>query len=302
MNPPLVGTQIGEFIVGHHLNEGGMGTVYQAYRAGSSEPLAIKFLLPQFAADAEFRRRFAREVTVLQQLQHPNIVPIYAVGEYEGLPYFVMRRIRGPSLAHVLAQYGFSPASARSIFDPLAAALALAHAHGVLHRDVKPGNILLESWGPPRPGPAAVYLVDFGLSQVLGGTRLTAPGVTAGSANYLAPEQLQQQPLTPRIDVYALGLVVYEMLVGQRAFDGTRDDEIALLHLTSDPPAPHLLNPAFPAALEAVLAQATDRDPLARFDSVEAFHAAYLAALAGLPPAAQATAYGRPLAAPADSP
>ncbi len=234
MQQNLTGLEIGGYIVGQRLAEGGMGSVYQAFQPGSREPVAIKVMLSEYTQDDELRERFQREAATLQSLDHPNIMPVYATGEQDGMLYFVMPLVRGPSLYELLGRRRFSPVTAWQILDPVTSALDYAHARGVIHRDIKPGNLLIE---PRKPKGNHVYLVDFGLSKVAGVRTLTQTGISLGTPQYMAPEQVLARPLSPATDIYQLGVVMYEMLLGRLPFVSRKPQTVALQHAHDMPPA-----------------------------------------------------------------
>src|SRR5258706_7458903 len=204
-----VGAQLGDYVVGQQLDEGGMGTIYRAFKSGSNDAFVVKILLPEYSNDAHFRKRFQREAALLQTLQHPHIIPIYAFGEQSDVLYFVMPFIRGMSLYNLMLKQHFSPATAWMILEPVAKALTYAHEHHVIHRDMKPANILVEIGANQLA--TYPYLADFGLSKPIDMSSMTTTGMIIGTPQYMAPEQVRAQEVTARTDVYALAIVVYEM-------------------------------------------------------------------------------------------
>src|SRR5260370_39622843 len=184
-------------------------------------------MLSEYIQDDDLRERFQREAATLQSLDHPNIMPVYATGEQDGMLYFVMPLVRGPSLYVLLGRRRFSPITAWQILDPVTNALEYAHARGVIHRDIKPGNLLIES---RKPKGNHVYLVDFGLSKVAGGRTLTQTGISLGTPQYMAPEQVLARPLSPATHIYQLGVVMYEMLLGRLTFVSRQPQTFALQH------------------------------------------------------------------------
>jgi len=288
MQRNLTGLEIGGYVIGQHLAEGGMGSVYQAFQPGSRDQFAIKVMLPEFIEDDELRERFQREAATLKALDHPNIMPVYATGEQDGLLYFVMPFVRGPSLYELLGRRRFSPVTAWQILDPVTSALAYAHARGVIHRDIKPSNLLIEA---RQPKGNHVYLVDFGLSKVVGVRTLTQTGISLGTPQYMAPEQVQAKPLTPATDIYQLGVVMYEMLLGRLPFTSRKPQTIALQHAHDMPPAPCDLRPDFPKQLEPVLLQALAKDPQDRFATPNDFKMAYARAVQDIAPDARKIEY-----------
>ena len=207
------GAQLGHFVIERVAGRGGMGVVYRAKQLRPSRTVALKVVSPEFADDAEFRTRFEHECEIAASIEHSNVIPVYEVGEQSGLLYIAMRYVEGTDLRAVIAAEGrLSPARAIGILSQLSAALDAAHAHGLVHRDVKPGNVLLAREGDREQ----VYLTDFGLAKPASNAGRTRVGMFVGTLDYAAPEQLEGQRVDARTDVYAAGCVLYEMLTGQR--------------------------------------------------------------------------------------
>ncbi len=298
MQDNLVGKHIGGYLIGREVAEGGMGSVYQATRPGSDEIVAIKILLPAYTNDSEYRQRFAREAQLMQSLQHPHIVPIYAYGEQDDILYIAMRLVRGPSLFDLLNRRRFSPLTAWQILYPISQALDFAHERGVIHRDIKPGNILVEgTTAPDGTKGNHVYLMDFGLSKVSGARSLTKVGVSVGTPHYMAPEQVMDQKPVPQSDVYSLAVVVYEMLLGRLPFTARKPQEIAFKHVHDKPPSPSQVHPYFPPLLDAVLIRALAKNPRDRYASAEEFSMAYAHAVQAISPEERKAEYWMPLPA-----
>ena len=275
----LIGQNIDGYIVGHNIGGGGMGRIYQAYEVESQTPVALKVMLPEFAEDEHFRSRFYREVELMIALRHPNIIHVYTYGEWSGYLYVVMQLVKGPSLDRIIEHHRFSPLTAWQIIRPLSEALGFGHDNGVIHRDLKTGNILIE----PRGQGNHVYLSDFGLSKRPGlDTTLTAAGVSVGTPEYMAPEVAMGNPADVRSDTYSLGVITYELLLGRLPFDGPNPQMIALAHVEQPVPRPRKLNAHFPGALEGLLLQALAKEPKARFQSAEAFRQSYYDAVKAL--------------------
>lgn len=234
---------------------GGMGDVYRAHDRRLERTVAIKTLR---AEGDVARQRFDAEVATLAKLQHANIVPLFDAGEHDGVPFLVMAFIDGPTLSEVMADGPLEPDRAATIGAELAAALAYAHAAGVVHRDVKPGNVLFDERGVAR-------LADFGIARLVDVAGITATGVAIGTAAYIAPEQLTRDAeVGPPADVYALGLVLLEALTGEREFDGPAT-EAALARLSQDPHIPETL----PTTWLQLLRDVTAREPEARPTAIE---------------------------------
>ena len=267
MQPVLaVGTEIAGYRVEAFISRGGMAVVYRAHDRRLGRRVALKLLAPELSQNERFQQRFLRESRLAASLDHPNIVPIYEAGESSRLLYIVMRYVEGSDLKALLDREGpLDLDRTVSILRQVGAALDAAHARGLVHRDVKPGNILIAS-GTGREDPDHVYLTDFGLtkrSSSLSGQ--TTTGRFIGTMDYVAPEQIGGKPVDARTDIYSLGCVLYECLVGEPPFD--RDDEAALLwaHLVERAPRISARRPDLPAGLDAVLDKAMAKAPEDRF-------------------------------------
>lgn len=264
---------IGRYQIVAKLGHGGMGIVYRAFDPTFNREVAIKVLPQQFASDPTLRARFEREARVVAALEHPAIVPVYDFGEVAGQPYLVMRYMAGGSLADRLVRGPLPAAEALRILAHLAPALDLAHSRGVVHRDLKPANILFDSQGSP-------YIADFGIAKIAEATvSLTSSGAI-GTPAYMSPEQAQGQELDGRSDIYALGVILFEMLTGRQPYQGTTPVSIAMKHVLE--PVPHLreVAPHLSPALDAVVQQAMAKQRNARFASATALVNALRAASA----------------------
>ena len=261
-----IGTEIAGFHIESVLGQGGMGTVYIAEQSSPTRKVVLKLLRSELTEDEAFRRRFVHESEAAASTEHPNIVPIYSAGEADGVLYIAMRYVEGDDLRALIAHEGrLPPERAIEIVSQVASALDAAHARGLVHRDVKPSNILLDQQGN-------AYLSDFGLikrSEV--DTGLTKTGQFMGSIEYCAPEQIRGDEVDGRADVYSLGCVVFEAISGRPPF--TRDTEVATLyaHLEQEPPRLSSVAPASNAELDAVVAKALAKDPIRRFATAGAF-------------------------------
>jgi tRNA A-37 threonylcarbamoyl transferase component Bud32 len=269
MQPVLaVGTEIAGYRVESFISRGGMAVIYRAHDRRLGRRVALKLLAPELSQDERFQQRFLRESRLAASLDHPNIIPIYEAGEASGLLYIVMRYVEGSDMKELLDREGpLELDRITSILRQVGAALDAAHARGLVHRDVKPGNILIAS-GTGREDPDHVYLTDFGLtkrSSSLSGQ--TTSGRFIGTMDYVAPEQIGGKPVDARTDVYSLGCVLYHGLTGEPPFD--RDDEAALLwaHLVDQPPPVSARRPDLPPGLDAVVAKAMAKAPEDRYGS-----------------------------------
>lgn len=276
----LIGQNLNGYIVGPNIGGGGMGRVYQAYEAETQTPVALKIMLPEYAEDANFRNRFLREAEIMITLRHSNIVPVYAYGEWDGYLYIVMKLVKGPALDRVINHHRFSPLTAWQIVRPVAEALHYGHTeHQVMHRDLKPGNILIERRGQGNHA----YLTDFGLGKRPGlDTTLTAAGIAVGTPEYMAPEVAMGNQADARSDIYSLGVITYELLLGQLPFDEGQSHLTALAHVDKSVPRPRRLNKRFPGRVESVILRSLEKDPNSRFQTAEEFKQAYYDAVKDL--------------------
>jgi len=276
---------------------GGMATVYDGQDLRLQRRVAVKVPLPVYAADPAFLKRFENEAHAAAALTHPNLVAVYDVGEAEGMPFIVMEYVDGGTLKDLLRGEEPLPAEALvSIGTQVAEALDTVHRHGLVHRDVKPQNILLMPDG-------RVKLTDFGIALALGAASATRTGTLLGSVQYLAPELVRGEHATPQSDVYALGVVLYESGTGHLPFSGDTPMAIAMQHLDAEPRRPSAWNPALPPALEAVILRAMAKAPAARFASAADLAAALRAVERGVnaPPApAEAVAAGASATSPTE--
>ncbi|MFB7368544.1 serine/threonine-protein kinase [Streptomyces sp. NPDC056222] len=276
----LVGKHIASYVVDAEIGRGGMAVVYRARDLRLDRMVALKLLAPELARNDTFRKRFAHESRVAAAIDHPHIVPVFEAGETEGVLYIAMRYVAGQDLRALLDREGaLPPEKAGRIAVQVASALDAAHAHDLVHRDVKPGNILVAE-GTDRDHPEHVYLTDFGLTKKsLSLTGLTTVGQFVGTLDYVAPEQISGKPVDGRCDVYSLACVVYETLTGAPPF--RRDDDMALLwaHQYDPPPPLSSERPELPEAGDEVLAKALAKAPEERYGTCLEFVGALRAAL-----------------------
>ncbi|MFJ3583161.1 serine/threonine-protein kinase [Streptomyces sp. NPDC090127] len=276
----LIGKQIAGYRVEAEIGRGGMAVVYRALDLRLDRTVALKLLAPELARNDTFRKRFAHESRVAAAIDHPHIVPVFEAGETEGVLYIAMRFVAGQDLRALLDREGaLPPVKAGRIAVQVASALDAAHAHDLVHRDVKPGNILVAE-GTDGDHPEHVYLTDFGLTKKsLSLTGLTTVGQFVGTLDYVAPEQISGKPVDGRCDEYGLACVVYETLTGVPPF--RRDDDMALLwaHQYDPPPPPSAERPELPEAADQVLAKALAKVPEERYGTCLEFVASLRAAL-----------------------
>ena len=263
------------------LGRGGMGILYLAVEPGLDRRVALKLIAPEAAADAVFARRFAEESRIAASIEHPNVVPIYAAGEERGVPFIAMRYVAGADLGRRIAREGrLEPARAATLIAQVGNGLDAIHAAGLIHRDVKPANVLLSG----EKAAEHAYITDFGVARnVATESGLTQTGRFVGTLDYVAPEQISGGEVDARVDVYALGCLLFKLLTGEVPFP--RDGEAARLyaHLNDPPLAPSLYAPEVSMALDDVVARALSKQPEDRYPSAGDLGRAALAALSGAP-------------------
>ena len=264
------------------IGQGGMAVVYEAQDMNLSRRVAIKLLRPDYSHDGAFVKRFQQEAMTVARLNNPNIVRVYDYGEYNGSSYIVMELVEGLSLEQILEERGPLPINdAIRYMIEVCNAVEAAHHAGLVHRDLKPGNILLDADGH-------VKVVDFGIARAAGGSQMTTTGTTIGTAAYFSPEQAQGLEIGPASDIYALGVVLYELLTGRLPFEHENPITLALMHVRDQPPSPRLYNPRIPRSLESIILRCLSKDPAKRFPSVAALRDALLA-YSSAPASAQQT-------------
>jgi serine/threonine-protein kinase len=249
-----------------------MGEVWRAHDTVIDRTVAIKMLLPHFAQDRTFEQRFRREARAAARLDEPHVVPIYDVGEIDGRLYVAMRLINGQDLQTLLCEGPLGPDRAVRITEQIASALDAAHKAGLVHRDVKPSNILLTD-------EDFAYLIDFGIARAVGETGLTSTGATIGTWSYMAPERFKSGEIKPNSDIYALACVLYQSLTGQLPFPGTTLEQVAMAHMTVPPPKPSTQRRAIPMAMDDVIAIGLAKDPRQRYPTAKELANAARAAL-----------------------
>ena len=265
--PTLVGQVLDRrYRVLSHIADGGMASVYVALDERLDREVALKVMRPSLAADETFVSRFRREARSAARLSHPNVVAVYDQGEDEGRMFLAMELVNGHTLRQVMQDEGpLTPRAALDIIDAVLQALGAAHSAGLIHRDVKPENVILREDG-------VVKVADFGLARAVTSATSTAQtGVLLGTVAYLAPEQVERGIADARSDVYAAGLLLFEMLTGTKAFSGDTPIHVAYQHVHSTVPAPSSRVSTVPPELDRLVALATDRDPDGRPVDANAF-------------------------------
>jgi serine/threonine-protein kinase len=268
----------GRYQILDRIGSGGMGDVYRAHDNELERVVALKLLLRRFSEDPEFVARFKREASAAAGLQHPNIVQIFDRGEWDGTYYIAMEYLPGRTLKQIVREHGpLEPARAIEVVEQILMAARFAHERGIVHRDIKPHNVIVAEDG-------RVKVTDFGIA-LAGASDMTETGSIMGTAQYLSPEQAQGHPVDARSDLYSIGIVLYELLTGDVPFDADSPVTIALKQVSEVPVPPGQLNPAVPPALDSVVMRALQKDPAARFQSAEEFLAALEQARLGFPAA-----------------
>ncbi len=267
----------GSLLAGYRLEEriglGGMAVVFRAHDSRLDRDVALKILAPALARDDAFRQRFIRESRAAAAVDHPHIIPVYEAGESDGVLFIAMRYVRGGDVRSLLDRSGPIPVPRTAeIISQVASALDAAHARGLVHRDVKPGNMLLES-GAAAGRPDHVYLSDFGLSKgsLAASGGLTATGQFLGTLDYVAPEQIESRPLDGRTDEYALACSAFEMLCGEPPFRRDQSVSVMYAHLSEPPPLIRTRRPDLPPEIDNVLATGMAKAPGDRYESCLAF-------------------------------
>jgi tRNA A-37 threonylcarbamoyl transferase component Bud32 len=271
--------EIGQILGGRYrlielLGQGGMATIYRATDTGLGRDIALKLLRPEYLRDPDFSSRFRQEAQAAASLSHPNVVTVFDYGEDPSGPFIAMELVDGEDLASILKRSGaLPPRQAARIAAGIGRALAAAHAKGIVHRDVKPGNVLIGRDG-------RVKVVDFGIARAVAEAQMTLPGTTLGSVHYFSPEQARGEPTTAASDIFSLGIVLYEMLTGVRPWTGDSAASVALARLTGPVPDPVTVRATLPPDLAAIARKALSPEPDDRFSSAGAMADALDAAIA----------------------
>ena len=288
--------QIGTVLTGRYrlielLGQGGMATIYRANDAQLGRDVAVKLLRPEYGRDPDFGERFRHEAKAAASLNDPNIVSVFDYGQDEAGPYIVMELVDGEDLSTVIRRTGaLPPRQAARIAAEVARALGAAHARGIVHRDVKPGNVMLARDG-------RVKVTDFGIARAIAEAQMTLPGTTLGSVHYFSPEQARGEQATEASDIYSLGIVLFELLTGRRPWEGDSAASVALARLSGPAPSPSDARAGIPPALDRITHRALATDPAARFasagamaEALDAFLADRSVSAAGTATAAEAAA------------
>jgi len=258
----MINTIIAHYRIIKKLGEGAMGEVYLAEDLELDRKVALKFLPPQFTANPDFKARFKREAKAAAALNHPNIVTIYEVGEYQNQSYIAMEYVEGESLFELIDRRRLAVGEAIDIALQICAGLGRAHRAGVVHRDIKPANILIDKEGQ-------IKIVDFGLAKLEGSTNLTKAGTMMGTPHYMSPEQVRSEVLDQRSDVFSVGVVLYELLTGQLPFPG--EVQLAVLYLIAhENPLPLSHHKSgMPQGLQSIMDRALDKNLKTRYQRID---------------------------------
>jgi serine/threonine protein kinase len=268
----LSGTRLGEYQLLEDIGRGGMAVVYEGRHVETGRKVAVKVLHPQLAIEPNFKTRFKREAEVLSSLDHPSIAPILAYGEAQGQMYIVMPFMDIGSLSDRLEGGPLNVEEGAEIITQISSALQYAHEAGVVHRDVKPSNILVDDEGCAK-------LADFGFAHIVDASLSLTGSALIGTPAYMSPEQIQGGKISPKTDQYALGVVLYQISTGYLPYDGDTPIAVAIKHATQPLPRPRAVNPKLPDAVERVIIRAMSKEPQDRFASVAAFNDAFQTAL-----------------------
>ena len=282
----LTGQQLRDYAIEEEIGRGGMGTVYRARQLTLDRVCALKVLRLEFAANPQYRQRFLQEARSAARLNHPNIVTVHDAGEEDGKLFIAMHYVDGPTVADLLRDGPLEPTEAIRIIEQVSAALDAAHRQGLIHRDVKPANILIGRDGQAR-------LADFGIARVTAEAGLTATGMLVGTPAYMAPEQTSGESPTAQTDIYQLGITAFELLTGQTPYAGRATPAMLVAHFQEPPPLAHEMNVALEPELSPVITKAISKLPADRYPSAGVF-AAELASAARNPIADAAATVAAP--------
>ncbi len=274
---PYIGKTLGGYQILEQIGQGGMATIYKAYQPSMDRYVAIKVLPSHFTEDETFVARFTQEARTLARLEHPHILPVYDYGEQEGITYLVMRYIDAGTLKDLIARQGpMALDETVRLFSQVGSALDYAHSQGVVHRDIKPTNVLIQRGN--------AFLTDFGIAKLVAGTaQFTATGAIVGTPAYMSPEQGLGATVDQRSDIYALGVVLYEMVVGRVPYEAETPLAVLLKHVNDPLPPPRHVKPDLPEAVERVILKAMAKSPDDRFQSAADMVSALQRAVAGAP-------------------
>ncbi len=280
----LINQRLGQYELKSLLGRGGMATVYLARQASMDRDVAIKVMAKELSDDEQFVARFEHEAQLIASLQHPHILPVIDFGHEGKLIYIVMQLVRGGSLDDRLRKGALTLNTASRMLGQISSALTFAHEKGIVHRDLKPNNVLLDERNN-------TYLTDFGIAKMLAGTsKLTATGNILGTPAYMAPEQWRGEPVDARTDIYSLGVMTYEMVLGRLPFSGETPYTLMYKHFNDAPPPPREINPSLNPVIEVVILRALSKNADERYQSAEEMAEDFDNAVRGLSPVTRAPA------------
>src|SRR5689334_227778 len=260
MTNEWINRELGEYFVFEQIGLGSMAQVYKALQPSMDRMVAIKIIATSFSDDPHFVARFRREAQIVAALEHPHILPVIDFGEQEDTLYLVMRYVNGSTLHDLIQKGPVPPQMALRYLTEIGEALDYAHGTGIVHRDIKPKNVLLDTQGNP-------FIADFGLAKLIAGGGLTGGGARGmiGTPHYMSPEQARGQPVDGRSDLYSLGIVLYEMLTGRVPYEADSTVGIIMKHIGEEIPRVSQVNPDLPSALDIVMARALAKSPSDRY-------------------------------------
>ncbi|MDH3349369.1 MAG: serine/threonine protein kinase, partial [Desulfobulbaceae bacterium] len=279
----LTGKQLGPYQLNKQMGEGGMATVYKAYQASMDRYVALKILPSHFANDPQFSQRFLQEAKVIAKLEHPNILPVHDFGKSGNYTYLVMRLVEGGCLSDLMHGPPLSFSEINRVISQVGSALDYAHRNGVIHRDIKPANILIDQLGN-------CLLTDFGVAKMVeSSSHLTKTGGILGTPAYISPEQGMGQKIDHRTDIYSLGVILYQMVVGILPYNAETPMAVVIKHIHDPLPPPSQRCPTIPEAIEQVILKALTKKPIDRFDTAGTMVTALDKAISSLPNAGKET-------------
>ncbi len=270
--PDLLGATLGPYQILEQIGLGGMATVYKAYQPGMNRLVALKVLPEHYARDPKFTKRFEREAQVVAKLEHRNIIPIYDYGSHDNITYLAMRYLQAGTVKDILAHGALPLNDVAKLLSDISSALDYAHSQGIIHRDVKPSNVLVDKQGN-------AYLTDFGIAKVLEGTADFTGSSVLGTPAYMAPEQTLGKPATAQSDIYSLGVMLYEMVVGKPPFEADTPMAIALMHVHEPLPLPRKIREDIPEAVELIILKALAKNPKDRFQTANELARAFTSSI-----------------------
>lgn len=292
---PLPYRYIDNYVIQSRLEDGGMSTVYKGYDTHRQQDVVIKILHDHYLKNPDIVERFNREISIAKELHHTHIVPFFGFGEIDGKAYMALKYMSGGSLSDAIKRGNMSLNDTAKWIRQIASALDYAHQRGVIHRDIKPGNILLDGNGDAN-------VTDFGIARVVDATQLTRTDVAMpGTARFMSPEQAIGKQIDSRSDIYSLAVLAYTLCVGDYPFDGANDVAIVVQHINANPPRPNGRNPALPRTLDKVILRGLSKNPDSRYQTAGDFAAAFQSAIHSEPTPTPLTEHRRPIIAPTNA-